>query len=136
MAYTASATSVAGRNGHVESSDGVVKLDLAMPKELGGSGKPGASNPEELFAAGFSACFGSALGLVASQAKVQPREIRVTADVTIDKNDSGFFLAVRLRGALPGIDRATAERLMQEAHQVCPYSKATRGNIDVKLEVA
>lgn len=136
MAYTASATSVAGRTGHVESSDGVVKVDLAMPKELGGTGKAGATNPEQLFAAGYSACFGGALGLVAGQEKVQLREVRVKADVTIDKNDSGFFLAVKLTGSLPGVDRATAEKLMHKAHEVCPYSKATRGNIKVDLAVA
>jgi Ohr subfamily peroxiredoxin len=136
MPYTASATSVAGRNGHVESSDGLVKFDLTLPKELGGPGKPAATNPEQLFAAGYSACFGGALGLVASQEKVHPQEIRVTAEVTIDKNDSGFFLAVKLRGSLPGVDRATAEKLMHKAHEVCPYSKATRGNIKVELAVA
>ncbi len=136
MAYTASATSVAGRAGHVESSDGVVKLDLALPKAMGGPGTAGASNPEQLFAAGYSACFGGALGLVAGRAKLHPQEIRVTAEVTIDQNADGFFLAVKLRGALPGLDHATAERLMREAHEVCPYSKATRGNIQVTLEAA
>jgi lipoyl-dependent peroxiredoxin len=135
MSYTAIATTVAGRNGHVESSDGLVKFDLSIPKELGGPGKAGATNPEQLFAAGYSACFGSAIALVAAHTKLKPEEIRVTAEVTIDKNDSGFFLAVKLKAGLPGLDRAQQEELLKKAHEVCPYSKATRGNIKVALEL-
>ncbi len=134
MAYIASATTVAGRNGHVESSDGVLKFDLSLPKELGGPGKPGATNPEQFFAAGYSACFGSAVDLVAHMEKVHLTNIAITAEVTIDKNDSGFFLAVTLKGKLDGVDKAAAQALLEKAHQVCPYSKATRGNIAVTLE--
>lgn len=135
MSYTASATTVAGRNGHVESSDGLLKFDLSFPKELGGPGKSGATNPEQLFAAGYSACFGGAIGVAAAGQKVRPEDIRVTADVTIDKNDSGFFLAVKLHAKIAGVDRATAEQLVHKAHEICPYSKATRNNVNVELVV-
>jgi osmotically inducible protein OsmC len=137
MAYTAHATTTAGRNGHVETSDGLVKLDLSVPKELGGPGKPGASNPEALFAAGYSACFGGAIEFVAGQEKVKHGPVTVTADVTIDNQpEKGFFLAVVLKPHVEGVDKATAQRLADKAHaEVCPYSKATRGNIDVKVEV-
>lgn len=136
MAYTASATTVAGRNGHVESSDGLVKFDLTLPKELGGPGKPNSTNPEQLFAAGYSACFGSALDAVSKAEKVAVERISVTAEVTIDKNDSGFFLAAKLRAELAGVDHETAERLVRKAHEVCPYSKATRNNIQVDVSAA
>lgn len=135
-AYTAKATTTAGRNGHVDSADGVIHFDLSTPKEMGGPGKPGATNPEELFAAGYSACFGSAIAHVAGQEKIKPDSIHVEADVTIDQNAGGFFLAVALKCKIDGIERAEAERLVHKAHEVCPYSKATRNNIDVKLEIA
>lgn len=136
MAYTASATSTAGRNGHVRTSDGVVDLDLRLPKELGGPGGANATNPEALFAAGYSACFGQALIAIAGAEKVRPEGVHVTADVTIDKNDSGFFLAVKLHAKLDGVDKAQAEQMVRRAHEeVCPYSKATRGNIDVQVSV-
>jgi len=135
MAYTASATAKGGRNGHVETADGLLKYDTSVPKALGGPGKPNAANPEQLFAAAYATCFGEALDLAARQAKVDAANASVTADVTIDKNDAGFFLAARLRVSMPGVDRATAEKVVREAHQICPYSKATRGNIDVELEV-
>jgi osmotically inducible protein OsmC len=134
MAYTASATTTAGRNGHVESSDGVVKFDLSMPKELGGTGKAGATNPEQLFSAGYSACFGSAVDAVARAEKTHVDSIAITAETTIDKNDDGFFLAVKLKAKIGGVDKATAQHLIEKAHHVCPYSKATQGNIKVELE--
>jgi Ohr subfamily peroxiredoxin len=131
MEYTAIATSKAGRGGHVESSDGVVSLDLAPP---GASGK---TNPEQLFAAGYSACFGSALGAIAKMEKLEVSEVRVTAEITISGDPkAGFGLAAKLIGHLPGVDKATAQGLMEKAHEMCPYSKATRGNIPVTLEVA
>ncbi len=135
-AYTATATTIAGRNGHVTSSDDVINFDLSIPKAMGGPGKAGATNPEQLFAAGYSACFGSAVAAVAGAQHVKADEIRITTDVTIDKNDSGFFLAARLTAHLAGVDRATAEKIVHAAHEMCPYSKATRGNIDVELVVA
>src|SRR5512140_2880813 len=133
--YTATATTHGGRNGQVRSSDGVLDLKLSMPKELGGAG--GAmTNPEQLFAAGFSSCFESALRLVAGKAGKNVKDASITAAVTIGKTpDGGFGLAVELKGKLPGLSKEEAQQLMHTAHEVCPYSKATRGNIDVKLSV-
>ncbi len=137
MAYVAHATTTGGRNGHVETSDGLVKLDLSVPKDLGGPGKPNTANPEMFFAAGYSACFGSAIEYVASLEKLKHGPITVTADVTIDMTpEKGFFLAVVLKPHVEGVDHETAQRLAAKAHaDVCPYSKATHGNIDVKVEV-
>jgi osmotically inducible protein OsmC len=132
--YTAHATTVAGRNGHVESSDGAIRIDLTMPKELGGAGKEGATNPEQLFAAGYSACFGGAIEAVARAEKAPVTKVTVTADVTLHKEDNNFFLSVKLRAAIEGVDRETAQKLVERAHQVCPYSKATRNNIEVVVE--
>ncbi|TDQ36758.1 organic hydroperoxide resistance protein [Aureibacillus halotolerans] len=136
--YTAKATAQGGRDGHVRSSDGIIDLDVSMPKELGGAGKE-ATNPEQLFAAGYSACFESALRLVAGQKKISiPDETKITGEVTIgkDESDGGFKLAVKLEVNLPGIANETAQELLEAAHQTCPYSKATRGNIDVELTQA
>jgi lipoyl-dependent peroxiredoxin len=131
--YTANATSTgAARAGHVASSDGVLELDLSIPKGMGGAGGAG-TNPEQLFAAGYSACFHSALQAVARQDKVKLDGSSVTAEVSIGKQGEGFGLAVELVVSLPGIEQATAEKLVEAAHQVCPYSNATRGNIDVLL---
>jgi Ohr subfamily peroxiredoxin len=133
--YTAVATSTGGRDGHVKSSDGIIDLNLSVPKEMGGPGKPGTSNPEQLFASGYSACFAGAIGYVAGQKHQKLNTIQVTAHVTFGTDESGFRLAVELKSHLPDVDKATAEKLVEEAHQVCPYSKATRNNIDVKLSV-
>lgn len=135
--YTTTATSHGGRAGKVRSADGVIDLPLAMPKEMGGPGGA-AANPETLFASGYSACFEGALRLVARmQGKTLPADTGITASVTIGKTpDGGFGLAVDLKGILPGMPREEAEKLMHAAHDVCPYSKATRGNIEVKLSVA
>jgi Ohr subfamily peroxiredoxin len=136
-AYVASATTTGGRNGHVESSDGLLKFDLSVPKDLGGPGKSGTTNPEQFFAAGYSACFGGAVDYAAKLEKLHVGAITVTAEVTIEANQSGFFLSVKLRTHVEGADRATAERLVNKAHnEICPYSKATRNNIRVDLEVA
>jgi len=133
--YTAKATSTgAARAGHVESSDSVLTLDLSIPKEMGGAGGAG-TNPEQLFAAGYSACFHSALQAVARREKTKVDGSSVTAEVSIGKQDNGFGLAVELVVSLPGIERTTAEKLVDAAHQMCPYSNATRGNIDVTLTV-
>ncbi len=133
--YTAQATATGGRNGQVKSSDGVLNLEVRVPKEMGGSG--GAyTNPEQLFAAGYAACFDSALSLIIRTEKVKTGTTTVTAEVSIGKNDAGGFgLAVTLNVNIPGVDQATAEALVAKAHQVCPYSNATRNNVEVTLEV-
>ena len=132
--YTAAATAN-GREGRAVSSDGQLDLTLAMPPALGGDGK--GTNPEQLFAAGYAACFASALGLIGRQAKVDTSEASVTAEVSIGSNDQGGFgLAVVLRVELPeALQGETGKGLVEQAHQVCPYSNATRGNIPVELIV-
>jgi lipoyl-dependent peroxiredoxin len=135
--YTASATATGdGRGGHTRSSDGVLDLDLAVPKEMGGPG--GAlTNPEQLFAAGYAACFHSALKIVASKQKITLTDTAITVDVGIGPNGAGAYgLVVTIEAELPGVDEATAHRLLEQAHQVCPYSSATRGNVDVTLTLA
>jgi Ohr subfamily peroxiredoxin len=126
---TASAT--AGREGKATSPDGKINLALSPP----GSHGPG-TNPEQLFGAGYAACFGGAIGLAASLAKIplKPNDIKVTATVNLNKDESGFFLDVTLNAELNGLDQAQAEAFVAEAHTICPYSKATRGNVGVKLQ--
>jgi lipoyl-dependent peroxiredoxin len=132
--YTAAAMSTGdARNGHVRSSDGRLDFDLAIPKEMGGSGD--ATNPEQLFAAGYAACFHSALKAVTGQRKAKVTDSSVSAEVGIGPNDAGGFgLIVALHVELSGVDQATADELVAAAHQVCPYSNATRGNIEVTLD--
>ena len=133
--YTAEALATGeGRGGHVATKDGLLDTDLRIPKEMGGPG--GGLNPEALFAAGYAACFDSALRFVARAQGVTITESAVTADVGIGPNATGGFgLDVALNVSLPGLDADTAQKLVETAHQVCPYSNATRGNIDVKLTV-
>jgi Ohr subfamily peroxiredoxin len=131
--YTAVATAN-GRDGRAVSSDGQLDLNLAFPPALGGDGK--GTNPEQLFAAGYAACFASALGLVGRQAKVDTGEISVTAEVGLNKDETSFALSVVLRVELPDeLQNETGRKLVEAAHGVCPYSKATRGNIPVELVV-
>lgn len=131
--YTAKATATGGRAGKVTSSDEVLDVALAMPNSLGGSGAEGATNPEQLFAAGYAACFDSALNLVARQEK-KKIESKVAAEVSIGKDiDGGFKLGVVLTVAVSGVELDEAKQLVEKAHGVCPYSKATSGNIDVEL---
>lgn len=133
--YTAEALATGeGRDGHGRSSDGRLDFDLAIPKEMGGSGD--GTNPEQLFAVGYAACFHSALRLVARQEKVDVTDSTVGARVSIGQLDNGGFgLAVELEVALPNVDEKTAQEIADQAHQVCPYSNATRGNIDVTVTV-
>ena len=135
--YTAEATSSGGRQGHIRSSDGVLDLPLSMPKELGGPGTPGTTNPEQLFAAGYAACFENALLRAARERKVRLNGSSVTARVGIGRREDGFFaLEEELAVSLPGIERADAEALARAAHeQICPYSRAVRGNVDVAVRV-
>ena len=134
--YTTTAVATGdGRNGHVQTIDGLLSTDVRMPVELGGAG--GATNPEQLFAAGYAACFHSALKLVAGQLGGDATDSEVVADVSIGMLPSGGFgLAVQLEVTLPAMDHEAAEVLVKAAHEVCPYSNATRGNIDVALSVA
>ena len=132
--YTAEALATGeGRDGHGRTSDGTLNLDLAIPKEMGGSGN--GTNPEQLFAAGYAACFHSALRLVARRAGVDPGESTVTAEVGIGPEGDAYGLVVTLIIHVPGLDREKARELAEAAHQVCPYSRATRGNISVELRV-
>lgn len=136
--YTAHATATGGRTGEAKSDDGQLAVKLVTVKELGGPGGEG-TNPEQLFAAGYSACFLSALKLVAGQQKkALPATTSISADVGIGPQDSGvgFGLAVTLNVSIPGMDKAEAEALVDATHQVCPYSNATRGNVDVQLVIA
>jgi lipoyl-dependent peroxiredoxin len=135
--YTARATATGGRNGHTQSSDGLVSVDLSIPKAMGGPGRPNTTTPEDLFAAGYAACFGSAAEYVARMKKLPVKSIDVTADVSIGTRAAGGFgLAAKLTVTIPDLGREQAEALVAEAHQVCPYSNATRGNMDVELVVA
>jgi Ohr subfamily peroxiredoxin len=133
--YRAHAKATGGRDGHASSSDGVLDVKLTTPKELGGNGATG-TNPEQLFAAGYSACFLGALKFVAGQQKrVLPADTRIEGSVGIGPIPTGFGIEVELKIHIPGLDRTEAEALVQKAHVVCPYSNATRGNIDVTLTV-
>ena len=133
--YTATATANGGRTGSAKSSDGALAVTLSTPKELGGAGGPG-TNPEQMFAAGYSACFIGALKAVGARMKVKvPDEVSITSEVGIGPIPAGFGIQVAMRISLPGIERTQAEALVAAAHQVCPYSNATRGNIDVSLTV-
>ena len=134
--YTAHATSTGGREGTAKSSDGAIDLKLTTPKELGGAGAAGA-NPEQLFAAGYSACFIGAMKHVAMTQKIAlPAETSIACDVGIGQIPTGFSVQVAMLVTIPGMERAAAEKLVHDAHEVCPYSNATRGNIDVVLTVA
>lgn len=130
MLYTAHARAVGGREGHAETDDKKVSVDFATP----GSGKPG-TNPEQLFACGYGACFGGALAYVARQQKVDIGTPEVAADVSLNQGDDGFSISVVLNISIPKLDKAAAGKLVQTAHTVCPYSKATHGNIEVTLKV-
>ena len=134
--YTAHATSTGGREGTSKSSDGVLELNLTTPKELGGNGAVG-TNPEQLFAAGYSACFIGAMKFVAGAQKIAlPADTSIKADVGIGPIPAGFGIQVALTVTVPGMERAQAEKLVHAAHGVCPYSNATRGNIEVTLTIA
>jgi Ohr subfamily peroxiredoxin len=133
--YTAEATATGGRNGHVKSENGILDLEVRTPKALGGANDDYA-NPEMLFAAGYSACFDSALNSMIKKAKVKTGETSVNAKISIGQIDNGGFgLAAELAVNVPGVDLEQAQSLVEQAHQVCPYSNATRGNIEVKLSV-
>ena len=135
--FTATATATGGRNGHSESSDGSVRVDLSVPKEMNGPGRPGTTTPEHLFATGYAACFGGALDWVARQQKRDASKARITCAVSIGPRDGGGFgLSVRLKIEDPTLPQRELGALAKEAHErICPYSHATRGNVPVTLEV-
>src|ERR1700734_1670059 len=135
--YTAHGTAQGGRNGHTQSDDGMVRVDLSVPKEMGGPGKPNPGTPEHLFSAGYAACFGGALDFVAKQHKKDATKATVTCAVSIGPRDAGGFgLAVKMHVEDKSFPQAELAELVQEAHEkICPYSHATRGNVDVELEV-
>ena len=134
--YTTSATATGGRDGHSATKDGSLSVNLSIPKELGGPGGPG-NNPEQLFAAGYAACFLGAMKAAAGKEGPHvPKEATVTATVGIGpRSEGGFGITAALAVSLPGVDHAAAVALVEKAHQICPYSNATRGNVDVKLTV-
>lgn len=135
--YTATATATGGRNGHTQSDDGMVSIDLSVPKAMGGPGKPGTATPEHLFAAGYAACFGGALDFVGKQQKKDASKAKVTAAVSIGPREGGGFgIAVKLHVEDKTLPQAELAALAKDAHEkVCPYSHATRNNVDVQLEV-
>ena len=135
--FTATATAIGGRNGHTETSDGSVKADLSVPKAMGGPGKPDTATPEHLFAAGYAACFGGALDFVAAHQKKNATNAKVTCAVSIGPRDGGGFgLSVRMRVEDKTQPQADLAALTKEAHEkICPYSHATRNNVDVEFEV-
>ena len=137
VVYTTSATATGGRNGHTRSQDGQVSVDLSVPKAMGGPGRPATTTPEDLFAAGYAACFGGALDFVAKQHKKDASGATVTCSVSIGPRDAGGFgLAVRLRVEDRSLPQQELQALAMEAHEkVCPYSHATRNNVDVQVEV-
>jgi len=137
VAYTTSATATGGRNGHTESQDGQVSVDLSVPKAMGGPGKAGTTTPEDLFAAGYAACFGGALDFVAKQQKKDASGAKVTCSVSIGPREAGGFgLAVKMRVEDTSLPQAELEPLVKAAHEeICPYSHATRNNVPVELEV-
>ena len=135
--FTATATATGGRNGHTESDDGMVKVDLSVPKAMGGPGKPGTATPEHLFAAGYAACFGGALDFIAKQQKKDASKAVITCSVSIGPRDTvGFGLAVKLHIEDKSLPQADLTALANKAHaEICPYSNATRNNVDVQLEI-
>lgn len=133
--YTATATSIGGREGNVKSADGIIDMELRTPKEMGGKGERG-TNPEELFAAGYSACFNGALNLAARMRRVEVGETKVTISVSIGKgerNEDGYELSAKIEVDIPGVSQDIADMLAKRAHELCPYSRATRGNMDVEI---
>ena len=133
--YTATAIAEGGRSGHVSVDDGPIDLDLSVPKSMGGDGGDG-TNPEQLFGSAYAACFGGAIQAIADKKKIELDEISVTAHISFNKDvEGGFLLSAILDAYLPGVDQETGEDLINSAHEICPFSKATRDNIDVELNL-
>lgn len=133
--YTAKAKAVGGRDGFAETDDGALKVELSIPKQLGGPGKPGATNPEQLFATGYAACFESAIRYVARSEKIAITELSVTAEVSLIPATVGFALVVSLHPVFGNLEQDVCTRLVEKAHQVCPYSNAIRNNVQVTIQI-
>ncbi len=134
--FTAHATATGGRNGHTEADDGLISVDLSVPKAMGGPGKPNTTTPEHLFAAGYAACLGGAIDYQATLLKIKPSSLEVTPGVVIGKSDDGGFgLAVNMDIKVGGLSEEDAKKIVEAGHAFCPYSKAIKGNVDVKLNV-
>ena len=133
MAYTTTATTKGGRNGRAVLDNGGLGLAMALPKDMGGSGE--GHNPEQLFALGWSSCFGQAILALAKKHGLDGQDARVTCAITIDKDDVSFGLKAEIKVSIPGADKAKVEALVEDAHKICPYSRATRGNVPVTLTV-
>ena len=134
MAYTTTATTKGGRNGRAVLDNNGLALAMALPKDMGGAGD--GHNPEQLFALGWSSCFGQAIVALGTKHDLDGNDARVTCSVTIDKDETSFALKAELKVSLPGADKAKLQALVEDAHRICPYSKATRGNVPVTLTVA
>ena len=132
--HTSSAVSQGGRNGHTQSGDGMIKVDLSVPKDMGGPGKPNTSTPEDLFAAGYAACLGGAIDYMAGQLKLKPASVEVRNAVGIGKDATGFGLKVDHDIRVAGLSQADAEKIVAAGHKFCPYSKAINGNVDVTVK--
>jgi osmotically inducible protein OsmC len=132
--HTSKATSQGGRNGHTKSGDGMIDLNLSVPKDMGGPGKPQTTTPEDLFAAGYSACLGGAIDYMAGQLKLKPSSVEVNTAVGIGKDATGFGLKVDHEIKVAGLSKEDAEKLVEAGHQFCPYSKAVKGNVDVTVK--
>jgi Ohr subfamily peroxiredoxin len=132
--HTSKATSQGGRNGHTKSDDGMIDLDLSVPKDMGGPGKPRTSTPEDLFAAGYAACLGGAIDYMAGQLKLKPASVEVRTSVGIGKDATGFGLKVDHEVKVTGLSKEDAEKIVKAGHDFCPYSKAVKGNIDVTVK--
>ncbi|MEW6453998.1 MAG: organic hydroperoxide resistance protein [Pseudomonadota bacterium] len=133
MAYTTTATTKGGRNGRAVLDNGGLGLAMALPKEMGGNGE--GHNPEQLFALGWSSCFGQAILALAKKHSLDGQDARVTVSIGIDKDDISFALKADIKVSLPGADKAKVQALVEDAHKICPYSRATRGNVPVTLTV-
>ena len=132
--HTSRAVSQGGRNGHTKSDDGMIDLNLSVPKDMGGPGKPQTTTPEDLFAAGYAACLGGAIDYMANQLKLKPASVEVRTAVGIGKDATGFGLKVDHEIRVAGLSQADAEKLVKAGHDFCPYSKAVKGNLDVTVK--
>ena len=133
--YTAHAAAIGGRNGHTENDNGLVKADLSIPKVMGGPGKPNTTTPEDLFAAGYAACFGGAVDFMAHQMKLVPKSVEIKSAVSIgQKEGGGFGLAVEMEALVDGLSQEDAEKIVQAGHSICPYSNAIKGNVEVTIK--